>query len=466
MANGGLKRDPTDEQQALQASLQRHEQSLQKLQRQLEDVRRVLASLEARQQHIDLLGDVCQSLEKLDSAGGSHLLWKDQGAAEVLQSARRQIDEQKQAVHRAEKKRDELIARIRDGGDDLEFLRLELAEAREREALRAREWIVEREADELPHQDTVMPWARSSSEDRRYRWSLVLTIVAASAVVYAISLISIPAAERPKEIKLPERMARLVREEREPPPPPPQIEEPAEEEEIPEPEPESEAADEQTPSEQPEPETEVAVLSEQEVEEKVRTQGILAFRDSFASRASLNTTAQLGAQARVRAVGDEAIDRPERSMVTSNAPGLGSGINLGDISRDVEGGGTVANVEVARVASTIDTEVSVERPQASTALAGRTDEDIQIVFDRYKSALYRLYNRELRRDPRLRGQIVLKLTIEADGSVSSCELQSSNMNAPQLVQQVIDRVLTFDFGSMDDVAAVTIIYPIDFMPAG
>ena len=89
----------------------------------------------------------------------------------------------KQAVHRAEKKRDELIARIRDGGDDLEFLRLELAEAREREELHAREWIVEREADELPHQDTVMPWARSSSEDRRYRWSLVLTIVAASAVV-------------------------------------------------------------------------------------------------------------------------------------------------------------------------------------------------------------------------------------------------------------------------------------------
>ena len=154
-------------------------------------------------------------------------------------------------------------------------------------------------------------------------------------------------------------------------------------------------------------------------------------------------------------------------MVTSNAPRLGSsGINLGDMSRDVGGGGTVANVEVARVASTIDTEGAIERPQANAALAGRTDEDIQIVFDRYKSALYRLYNRELRRDPRLRGQIVIKLTIEADGSVSSCQLQSSSMNAPQLVQQVIDRVMTFDFGPMDDVAAVTIIYPIDFMPAG
>jgi outer membrane biosynthesis protein TonB len=466
MANGGVKQDPTGEQQALQASLQRREQSLQKLQRELDDIRRVIALLEKKQHQVDLLGDVCQSLEKLDNAGGSHLLWKDQGATEVLQTARRQIDEQKQAVQRAEQERDELITRIRDHGDDLEFLRLELAEAREREALRAREWLVEREAGELPHQGTVMPWARSSSEDRRYRWSLVLTIIAAGAVVYAISLISIPAAERPTQIQLPERMAKLVREEREPPPPPPQIEEPVEEEEIPEPEPEPEVADEQAPSEQPEPETEVAVLSEQEVKEKVRTQGILAFRDSFASRASLNTTAQLGAQARVRAVGDEAIDRPERSMVTSNAPGLGSGINLSEISRDVGGGGTVANVEVARVASTIETEGEIEGPQTGTALAGRTDEDIQIVFDRYKSALYRLYNRELRRDPRLRGQIVLKLTIEADGSVSSCELQSSNMNAPQLVQQVIDRVLTFDFGPMDDVDAVTIIYPIDFMPAG
>jgi outer membrane biosynthesis protein TonB len=466
MGDGGVKRDPTDEQQALLSSMERRELALQNLQRELEDIRRVLALLQDRQHQIGLLGDVCQSLEKLDDAGGSQLLGTDGSAADVLQTARRQIDEHAKAVRRAERKRDELVASIRDHGSDLEFLRLELIEARERERLRANEWIVERNPSDVPHQETVMPWARSSSEDWRYRWSLVLTVVAASAVVYAISLVSVPAVERPKQIQLPERMARLVREEREPPPPPPKpIEEP--EEELPEPEPEPEETDEQLPRDEPEPETEVAVLSEQEVKEKVKTKGILAFRESFADRASLNTTAQLGAQARVRAVGDDAINRPERSMVTSSAPGLGSGINLGDISRDVGGGGgAVASVEVARVASSIDTDGAIERPQASAALAGRTDEDIQIVFDRYKSALYRLYNRELRRDPRLRGQVVLKLTIEPDGSVSACELQSSNMNSPQLVQRVIDRVLTFDFGPMEDVSPVTIIYPIDFMPAG
>ncbi len=65
----------------------------------------------------------------------------------------------------------------------------------------------------------------------------------------------------------------------------------------------------------------------------------------------------------------------------------------------------------------------------------RTDEEIQIVFDRYKSSFYRLYNRELRNDPSLEGQMVLRLTIEPDGSVSMCVLQSSDMNAPELCRR-------------------------------
>ena len=36
--------------------------------------------------------------------------------------------------------------------------------------------------------------------------------------------------------------------------------------------------------------------------------------------------------------------------------------------------------------------------------------------------------------------MVLRLTIEPDGSVSLCELQSTDMNAPELSAQVVDRV--------------------------
>jgi hypothetical protein len=102
----------------------------------------------------------------------------------------------------------------------------------------------------------------------------------------------------------------------------------------------------------------------------------------------------------------------------------------------------------------------------SGAIAGRSDEEIQIVFDRHKAELYRLYNRELRRDPTLRGQMVLRMRIEPDGSVTLCELRGTDMNAPDLASQVVARVRTFDFGAKEGIGPVTILYPIDFLPAG
>ena len=107
-----------------------------------------------------------------------------------------------------------------------------------------------------------------------------------------------------------------------------------------------------------------------------------------------------------------------------------------------------------------------DRPKARSGLgASRTDEEIQIVFDRYKSAFYRDYNRELRRNPTLQGKMVLRLTIEPDGAVSMCQLQSTDMDAPDLVAQVLTRVRAINFGAKDGVQAVTIVYPIDFLPA-
>jgi hypothetical protein len=162
-----------------------------------------------------------------------------------------------------------------------------------------------------------------------------------------------------------------------------------------------------------------------------------------------------------------------RSMVTTLAPGSSGGINLAALSRGVGGGGTgeMGAVQVARVASAIvgagggGAGAEGALGERSGPPLGRTDEEIQIVFDRHKAALYRLYNRELRNDPTLKGQIVLRIKIQPDGSVSLCVLQATDMQAPQLAARVVERVRTFDFGAKDGIAAVTILYPIDFLPA-
>ena len=156
-------------------------------------------------------------------------------------------------------------------------------------------------------------------------------------------------------------------------------------------------------------------------------------------------------------------------MVATRGTGSSGGINLASLSRNVGGGGggDLEGVQVGRVTSSIGSGGGGTGRPLSGGGPGlaRSDEEIQIVFDRHKAALYRLYNRELRRNPTLQGEMVLRLRIEPDGRVSLCELQSTDMNAPQLSAQVVGRVETFDFGAKEGVPPVTILYPIDFLPA-
>jgi len=202
--------------------------------------------------------------------------------------------------------------------------------------------------------------------------------------------------------------------------------------------------------------------------------GILAFKEQFASLAQDQNAPRLGSDARYAAA-DEVGLASSHSLLTTNTPGSSGGIDAGSLSRNVGGGGGRGGggggmggpgLQVARAKSSIAGIGGGDRPKAHSGPGGsRTDEEIQIVFDRYKSAFYRDYNRTLRINPTLQGKMVLRLTIEPDGSVSMCQLQSTDMDSPDLVTQVVNRVKTINFGAKDGVQAVTIVYPIDFLPA-
>ena len=459
------------DEQSLQEKVRESEEAMAHLEAELRDVDFELTQLAGQNQKFEALGNVCRSLEELENLGGTGLFWKaeDGDVDACLRDARERIHEFGESIVEVERRREGIAAKIGNQNASLDVLHYELLDAIEREEHRRSEWLVEREADEIPKYAMVMPWQRRGEEDARYRRSLGSSLATSLILAILIGSIAIPIPDKSKKIELPERMAKLVHEALPPPPPAPEA---VIDEEIPEPEPETEPelAEETPPELVPESSEEprVAEVQEPDIKEQVKSKGILAFRDSFASRSSLRPSTQLGSQARLNSAGENAVGRTERAMVTTNAPGSSGGINLASISRDVGGGGPgMGGVAVSRVSSSIGNggDGFGDRPLSGGAMAGRTDEEIQIVFDRYKAALYRLYNRELRKNPTLRGQVIIKLTIEPDGSVSFCALQSSDMNAPVLADQVIERVTTFDFGAKEDISAVTIIYPIDFLPA-
>src|SRR5229473_3749258 len=172
-----------------------------------------------------------------------------------------------------------------------------------------------------------------------------------------------------------------------------------------------------------------------EAKPKVGNVGILALKDKFASLAQNTVVVPLGADA--RHVAADEVGRPSaRSLLTSNTPGSSGGINVASLSRSVGGGGGgaggggnggggvggrgagggggggIGGVGTGRVVSTIASITGADRPKARGGPGpARTDEEIQIVFDRYKASFYRLYNRELRNNPALKGQMVLRVTI-------------------------------------------------------
>ena len=459
----------TVQEQSIRDQVEQSEHVLDGLEADLRAVDVELERLAEEHHKYEVLERACRSLEELDEIGAGRLFWDDRSEERDARigHARRQIDEFHAEITRVEDRREAILDKIEGQNVELDYLHYDLQDILEQQESRNNEWVLERDEAASTYRALVMPWTRGCQEDERFRRSLATSLVTSIAIAMLLSMIAIPISERVTEVELPERVAKLVREERTPPPPPAPVE-PELPDEIPEPEPElvEELPDEPLPVSNDEPQ-----LAEEkpDTREQVKSKGILAFRESFASRADIRPSAQLGSQASLSAAGEDAVGRPQRMMVTTSAPGSSGGINLASISRDYGGGGGggggMAGVALSRVESAIGGGDGPARPLAGGASAGRTDEEIQIVFDRYKAALYRLYNRELRKDPTLRGQMVLRLTIEPDGSVSLCELHSSTMEAPLLVDQVVTRVSTFDFGAKEDIVAVTIIYPIDFLPA-
>jgi hypothetical protein len=233
----------------------------------------------------------------------------------------------------------------------------------------------------------------------------------------------------------------------------------------------------------PAPDPVAKAESQPEPKPRAATAGILAFKDKLASLTQDKTASRFGSEARHGAADDVAQPSSRGSMLTAGTSGSSGGINVASLNRSVGGGGGggggggtgsggaggnggMPGVAAGRATSSIASIGGGERPKTrSGAPSSRSDEEIQIVFDRYKATFYRLYNRELRKNPALKGQMVLRLTIEPDGSVSMCALQSSDMNTPDLADQVMSRVRSMNFGAKDG-PAVTIVYPIEFLPTG
>ncbi len=319
-----------------------------------------------------------------------------------------------------------------------------------------------------------LPWSSDLGERRRFAVIMVVMLALFLPPAFLVPMMEVPEIERSEAEKVPPRLARLVEKPKPVMPP-----EPVQPEREPEPEqkpevvkekpkrPDPEVAEvEPDPVPAPKPETKTKTVSNPEpkqtaeqAREKASRSGLLAMRDKLASLRSPEQT-----PAREFAVNTQT-DAVERNRTTTDSEQVLTGSGGVADATAPETNVAVAEHEVKTVDAPVEEprEVAAKPVKAQPSVGERAMSNIRKVFDAQKSALYSMYQRELRQDPTLEGKVLLELVIEPDGSVSACEVVSSELEHPKLEQRIAMRVRLFNFGA-DSVEARKVRFPIDFLP--
>ena len=158
--------------------------------------------------------------------------------------------------------------------------------------------------------------------------------------------------------------------------------------------------------------------------------------------------------------------KTDRSIITSAANSRSGGIVTAKASTGNGGSKSLEGVDTTQVESKLVEVQASERKKRSSAgtAAQRTPEDIEFVIQQNKGAIYGIYNRFLRKDPNLEGTIVLHLVIAPDGSVTLCEIVSSDLENSAMERKLIARIKLINFGS-NSVGTWDSTYPITFIPS-
>jgi outer membrane biosynthesis protein TonB len=320
--------------------------------------------------------------------------------------------------------------------------------------------------------DSGLPWSRDLGESRRFTGIVLLVTALFLPPALLIPIQDVPEIERSEAETIPPRLARLVEK-----PQPVVTPEPVKPEAEPEPEPEVQPEKPEKPEPEvaevePAPEAEVKpqVASEpkpkpkptqtiEQAREKASRSGLLSMKDKLASLRSPEP-----APARKFSVNTEA-SVPDRTRVSEESTEVLSGSGGIEDTVAPETTVAVAEHEVKTVAAPVEETRQVAAKPAETAPSAgeRAMSNIRKVFDAQKTALYSMYRRELRQDPTLEGKVLLELVIEPDGSVSACEVVSSELGHATLEQRIAMRVRLFNFGA-DNVEPRKVRFPIDFLP--
>lgn len=290
-----------------------------------------------------------------------------------------------------------------------------------------------------------LPWSPAEEMERRFR-----RILRTLAILFTIAAVIIPFLPKHAQVintdSLPERVVKLVME---PPPPPP-----------PPPKPEIKPVEKAPVAVTPTP----AAPKPVDPRVKASKSGLLANLDDLAAlRDQVDVSQFAKNQAQTTDPGD--VSTVTRSLITSKAGGTSGGISSPTSSGLAAGSGSLNGIRTTQVQDpTLAAGAKNATRAGGSGKASRSSEEIALVFDKNKGAIFALYGRALRDNPAMQGKVVVEITIAPSGDVTAARIVSSELNDPDFENKLLARIRLFKFEARD-VAPLTSTKPIDFFPA-
>ena len=321
------------------------------------------------------------------------------------------------------------------------------------------------------------PWLGLQAEDQRFRRILALVLVICFVLGGIIPNIQVPLVETETDENLPPRVVRIIAEPSASAVPLPTDSQSAIRMPAAIPQPESIQPEIKKPLtvRQHEPQK-ILGTKPQPVKakpiatprQKAAQAGLLAMSDALVELRSIAPKTAASGSTSAVAVGGLPSNTQKPSMLAADITRGSAGIDVGVAHQAVLGTtGLPGKAASSRQGTMKGTRTSLVADGGTTVRPSgmiRSQEEIQEILDRNKSAMYSLYNRELRQDPALQGKLIMKITIAASGRVTRCTIIDSELNAASLEEQLIRLVKRIDFGNKAGVPAVSTKIPIEFFP--
>jgi len=353
------------------------------------------------------------------------------------------------------------------------------------------------ELSEAPVTGTLPLRYRFGSPDKNDLFFLVVLLtIFVLQVVMVRNLSNYPIPEITSIKELPRRISRLILEPVAPPPDT-RVVKPGVPDTAAEP---VEPTEEQVPVEEPAPAVETASPPAESTAEPVRSEepspgvgretirrqvskvgvlGVLTGKGTAGRSSRSSPVSALQLDEDLQRDLDQVLGNIKNIALSDTGPGDGSGTGdqdgsgtgLIEIEGTLDGEGVGEQIQVSRLGDVSQGTEStgtepgyiqeVVRPEQRDERSSRV---ISRVVASHTGAIRYAYNRELRKNPALRGKIVLTFTISPEGSVTECVVEESEMDWPPLENSLVRMVRGWKFPEIPE-GTVTVSYPLVFFPS-